>query len=192
MNDTNHLPAITIVESQRLKLRPITLNDAQALFNYAKNGKMTKYVPWTAHKNINDSINFINSLLKEYQQCTSLMWAVQLKDDKTNTMIGTCGFIRHFAHTKCLEIGYAFNPEVWGQGYAKEALLATIKYGFENTDSIRIEGSCVKENIASAQTMLSVGMQFEGISRSNFIKDGQVSDCKIFSIIRSDYCKGKK
>lgn len=187
MDDTNHLPAITIVESQRLKLRPITLNDAQALFNYAKNAKMTKYVPWKVHKNINDSINFINSLLKEYDKFTSLMWAVQLKDDKTNTMIGTCGFIRYFAHTKCLEIGYAFNPKVWGNGYAKEALLAAIKYGFEHTDSIRIEGSCVTENIASAQTMLSVGMQFEGISRSNFIKDGQVSDCKIFSIIRSEY-----
>lgn len=187
MNETNLLPTITIIESQRLKLRPITLNDQQALFNYAKNAKITKYVPWTVHKTITDSINFINSLLKEYQQRTALMWAVQLKADETNTIIGTCGFIRYFAHTKCLEVGYAFNPKLWGQGYAKEALLAVIKYGFENTDSIRIEGSCVTENIASAQTMLSVGMQLEGISRSNFIKDGKISDCQVFSIIRSEY-----
>ncbi|WP_395473374.1 GNAT family N-acetyltransferase [Spiroplasma endosymbiont of Nomada rufipes] len=189
MNDIDLLPAIPVLESQRLKLRPITLNDAQALFNYAKNENITKYVPWKAHKSINDSIGFINSLLQEYKQLSSLMWAVQLKDDETNTMIGTCGFIRYFTHTKCLEIGYAFNPKEWGKGYAKEALLTAIKYGFENTNSIRIEGSCVKENIASAKTMESVGMKFEGISRSNFIKDGKVSDCKIFSIIRSEYFK---
>lgn len=189
MNDIDHLPAIPVLESQRLKLRPITLNNACALFNYAKNENMTKYVPWKAHKSINDSIGFINSLLQEYKQFSSLMWAVQLKDDETNTMIGTCGFIRYFAHTKCWEIGYAFNPKEWGKGYAKEALLTAINYGFESTDSIRIEGSCVKENIASAKTMESVGMKFEGFSRSNFIKDGKVSDCKIFSIIRSEYFK---
>lgn len=189
MNDDHRLPVISVLETQRLKLRPINLNDAQALFNYAKNTKITKYVPWTPHKSINDSINYINTLLKEYQELNSLMWAVQLKADETNTIIGTCGFIRYFAHVKCLEVGYAFDHKMWGKGYAKEALSAVIKYGFENTDSIRIEGSCVKENIASAKTMESIGMQFEGISRSNFIKNGKVSDCKIFSIVRSDYFK---
>ena len=114
---------------------------------------------------------------------------MQLQVDNTNTIIGTCGFVRYFAHSKCLEVGYAFNRQCWGKGYAKEALAAIIKYGFENTDSIRIEGSCVKENIASAKTMASVGMQFEGIARSNFIKAGKISDCKIFSITRSDYFK---
>jgi len=189
MIDDNRLPIISILETQRLKLRPITLNDAPALFSYAKHEEVTKFVPWKAHKTIDDSIKYINALLVKYEDLSSLMWAVQLKDDKTNTIIGTCGFIRYFADTKCLEVGYAFNRKVWGKGYAKEALLAVIKYGFEHTDSIRIEGSCVKENIASAKTMESVGMQFEGISRNNFIKDGKISDCKIFAIISTDYFK---
>lgn len=114
------------------------------------------------------------------------MWAVQLKPDKTNTIVGNCGFVRYYGYSKCLEVGYAFNSKVWGNGYAKGALHAVIKYGFEVTDAIIIEGTCVVDNIGSAKTMSSVGMQFEGILRSNFIKDGKVSDCKIFSIVRSD------
>ncbi|WP_342276355.1 GNAT family protein [Spiroplasma endosymbiont of Nebria brevicollis] len=186
MNASKQLPIISTIESERLILRPITLDDAPALFNYARDEIVTKFVPWQPHKTIANSIKFIEFLLSEYEARSALMWAVQLRSDKTNTIIGTCGFIRYYEHTKCLEIGYAFNHKVWGKGYAKEALLAVIKYGFEVTDTIRIEGSCVVDNIGSAKTMSSVGMQLEGISRSNFIKDGKVADCKIFCIIRSD------
>lgn len=189
MSHEQRLPIIPILESTRLKLRPINLNDAHNLFAYAQKPIITKFVPWKTHNTIDDSISFINEILAEYKAQKSLMWAVQLKNDKSNTIIGTCGFIRYFADNKCLEIGYAFNSEVWGQGYAKEALLRTIKYGFEHTDTIRIEGSCVKENIGSAKTMASVGMRLEGILRSKFIKDNKISDCKIFSIIRTDYFK---
>lgn len=185
----NCLPIISSIETERLILRPITLEDAPALFNYAKNKTMTKFVPWHPHITIDDSIKFIKFLITKYQERSDLMWTVQLKSDKTNTIIGTCGFIRYYEHNKCLEVGYAFNPKMWGKGYAKEALFAAIKYGFENTDTIRIEGSCVIANIGSAKTMSSVGMQLEGILRSNFIKDGKVSDCNVFSIIRSEYFK---
>lgn len=186
MNDNEQLPIIVAMESKHLILRPITLDDAHGLFNYAKDEIVTKFVPWQPHKTIDDSIKFIQFLRLEYERRSALMWAVQLKSDKTNTIIGTCGFIRYYGYSKCLEVGYAFNSKVWGNGYAKEALHAVIKYGFEVTDAIRIEGTCVVDNIASAKTMISVGMQFEGILRSNFIKDGKVSDCKIFSIVRSD------
>lgn len=175
MNDNEQLPIIVAMDSKRLILRPITLDDAHGLFNYAKDEIVTKFVPWQPHKTIADSIKFIEFLRLEYERRSALMWAVQLKSDKTNTIIGTCGFVRYYGYSKCLEVGYA-----------KEALHAVIKYGFEVTDAIRIEGTCVVDNIGSAKTMSSVGMQFEGILRSNFIKDGKVSDCKIFSIVRSD------
>lgn len=172
------IPTLT---SSRIILRALNLNDAKSIFAYASSKAVAQYLFWDTHKTIDDSINFINEILKTKE----LTWGIQLKDNPA--IIGTCGFIDYNPITKCLKLGYALNQNYWNQGYTKEALMTIINYAFKNLDVIRIEGICVKENIASEKTMLSCNMIFEGILHDNFIKGNEIHDCKIFAITKRNY-----
>lgn len=181
---------IPTIESSRLILRAFTLNDAQDVFNYAKNEEITKYVFWNAHKTINDSINFIKEIINDFQDNKEIMWAIELKE--IAKVIGTIGFISHNAITKSLKIGYALNFDYWHKGYIKEALKTIITYAFNNLDVIRIEGVAVEENIGSQKVMLSCDMEFEGIIHDGFIKNNQILNCKLFAITKRNYLKNLK
>ncbi|MBE4704342.1 GNAT family N-acetyltransferase [Spiroplasma platyhelix] len=177
------IPTLT---SSRLILRALTLNDAESIFEYANNEAVAKYVFWEPHQTIEDSINFVSQINKSDE----LMWGIQLKDNPK--IIGTCGFITYNSITKCLTIGYALNQNYWTKGYTKEALSMLIDYAFNNLDTIRIEGICVVDNIASEKVMLSCNMEFEGILHDNFIKGTDIHDCKLFAITKRNYLANLK
>ncbi|MGL5268803.1 MAG: GNAT family N-acetyltransferase [Spiroplasma sp.] len=181
---------IPTLKSSRLILRALNLNDTEDIFAYAKNKQVAQYVFWDPHQNPNDSAKFIKETIVSYQKEKKLMWGVLLKD--INKLIGTCGFMAYYPTTKCLEIGYALNPEYWHKGYIKEALTTIIDYAFKQLDAIRIEGICVIENLASAKTMMSCDMEFEGILHDNFIKNNKIHHCKIFAITKRNYLKKAK
>lgn len=177
------IPTLT---GTRIILRPLTLNDASDIFAYANNPTVAQYVFWEPHTSIEDTKEFLKTILETKE----LMWGIQLKDEQK--IIGTCGFIAWNSITKCLTIGYALQQDYWQKGYTKEALQLIIDYGFNALDAIRIEGICVVENIGSEKTMLSCGMEFEGILHDNFIKGDQISDTKIFAITKRNYLKNLK
>lgn len=175
------------IKTPRLTLRAIKHKDVKAVFDYAQDKSLSKYVFWEPHQSLHDSKKFIKATIKQYQQPNKFMWAIELKDQ--NYMIGTCGVMNYYPENKVISIGYALNRKFWGKGYMKEALQATIDYIFNNLDIIRIEGICVTENIASEKTMASCKMIFEGILHDNFIKDNQIYDCKILAITKRNYFK---
>lgn len=177
------IPTLT---GTRIILRPLTLNDASDIFAYANNPAVAQYVFWEPHTSIEDTKEFLKTILNSKE----LMWGIQLKDEKK--IIGTCGFIAWNNITKCLTIGYALQQDYWQKGYTKEALQMIISYGFSTLNAIRIEGICVVGNTGSEKTMLSCGMEFEGILHDNFIKGNKISDTKIFAITKRNYLKNAK
>lgn len=178
------MPQIT---TPRLILRAIKHQDAKAVFAYAQDKTLSKYLFWQPHQSLHDSKRFIKATIKAYKEPNKFMWAIELKDQKK--MIGTCGVMRYYSANQTIEIGYALNPKFHNQGYMKEALQAVINYLFSNLTIIRIQGVCVTENLASEKTMTSCKMIFEGILHDNFIKDNQIYDCKILAITKRNYIK---
>lgn len=86
-----------ILETERLILRPITLDDAQACFSWNSDERVTKYMSYPTLTDISQTIEWIQSTLvdeKEYN------WAFVLKEE--NKVIGTGGI---YQVTKCKVIG---------------------------------------------------------------------------------------
>ena len=57
---------------------------------------------------------------------------------------------------------------------------------FENTDVLRIFAEPFAENAASCRVLEKAGFQLEGVLRRNAVKNGQVRDMRLYSLVRED------
>ena len=176
------MPALN---TDRLILRKISLDDTDDMYEYAKNKEITKYLTWSPHQSKSVTFEYISYLQTRYSAGEFYDWAVVHRD--SGKMIGTCGFTRFDFKNDGAEIGYVINPEYHGQGIATEALERVIKYGFENLALARIECRYMVENLASRKVMEKSGMTFEGIRRKGVLVKGEYRDIGICSITREEF-----
>ncbi|PKA17445.1 GNAT family N-acetyltransferase [Leptospira haakeii] len=64
--------------------------------------------------------------------------------------------------TPALEIGWRLDQNFWAKGYAKEAAIAALKFGFENSLSREIVSFTSRINHASRGVMNSIGLHYSG------------------------------
>ncbi len=185
MQPLDILSNLPTIETERLLLRKITLNDANDIFEYGSDPLVSQYTMWSTHTSIEDTKNFLRSLSKMYKKRELIDWGIVHKSEQK--LIGTCGYVEWSMNHSRAQIGYALSRKYWSQGYMSEAVSAIIDFGFREMSLNKIEARCAQENIASARVMEKVGMQLEGILRQQlFVKD-QYWDLKIYSILRDDF-----
>ncbi|MEM9330408.1 MAG: GNAT family protein [Pseudomonadota bacterium] len=80
-----------------------------------------------------------------------------------------------------IEVGYILKKSAWGMGYATEACLRLVQFGFENTDLQAIVATTDFDNLASQNVLKKSGFIFEGVRRS------YAEDCPGFRITRSQW-----
>lgn len=86
-------------------------------------------------------------------------WAVERRED--GAFLGFCGL--NIVVTACpvegeIEIGWRLREDVWGQGYAREAALATLRWAWLWTDAVRVIAMTVPSNHRSWGLMERIGM----------------------------------
>lgn len=182
------LANLPIIETERLLLRKITLNDASDMFEYASNPEVSEYTMWSTHTSIEDTKYFLKSLTKMYKRKELVDWGIVHKAEKK--FIGTCGYVEWSMTHSRAEIGYALSARYWREGYMSEAVNAIIEFGFREMLLNRIVGRCEVNNVASARVMEKVGMQLEGILRQQLFVKGRYWDLKIYSILREEFFDG--
>lgn len=78
------------------------------------------------------------------------------------------------------------NKDYWGKGYAREALLQILKYGFEEHGLNRIEAHINADNFASLKMHTKCGYKKEGILRQALYKHGEFKDVVVMSILKEE------
>ena len=181
----NHLGTQTL-ETPRLILRKITLQDSESLYKYASNKNVTKYMTWSAHKDINETKGLVTKWTQQYEENTFYHWAIALKE--TNEVIGLIGIAILTDNTLRAELGYWIGEEFWGQGIMTEALNKIIQFLFEKVNLNVICANHVPENPASGKVMQKANMLYEGtIKKSCLLSNGTITDRVTYSITKEDY-----
>ena len=125
------------METQRLILRPWTENDAESLYNYAKDPAIGPIAGWPPHTSVENSREIIRDILSAPET-----YAVVLKE--TNEPIGSVGIMFadgvHSAEMQDgdAEIGYWIGVPYWGQGLIPEAVQRLLKRCFVELDVKRV------------------------------------------------------
>ena len=149
------------LKTERLRLRKAKLADAEAIFcQYAQDPEVTKYVSWGAHKNIEETREYISMCLLAWDVGKAFHWVIECVED--NQVLGM--MIARVDAGKW-EMGYVLARKHWGRGYMTEALRGLIAWALKQKEIYRIWAVCDVDNAASARVMEKVGMQREGVLR---------------------------
>lgn len=175
---------IPVLESERLLLRPITIEDAEDIYEYATDKDVAEFVIWDVHKNKQETLDFINVALNQFSQKQSITWGLELKSEKK--IIGTIAFVNVYLNHECAEVGYALSKKYWNRGFVTEAIKAVIKYGFDELSLNRIEAHCEEANIGSWKVMEKAGMKYEGVLREKVFMKGRFRSMKMYSILKKE------
>ncbi len=172
------------LETPRLFLRALTLEDAPAVFDYAKNPNVSRFTQWEPHLSIQDTYAFFaDYVFPRYRSQNPEPFGIALKTDP-GKIVGTVGCFWASRESRCLELAYAISEPLWGKGLVPEAAAATIEQAFRETNATRIQARCVVENTASARVMEKVGMTREGTLRSALWYRGRFWDMHLYALTR--------
>lgn len=100
--------------------------------------------------------------------------------------IGYFGFWRIEKEHCRAEIGYALNPEFWGNGYMLETMNRLIDFGFNNLKIHSIEANVNQENLSSIRLLEKLNFKKEAHFRENYLFDGKFIDSIIYSLLETD------
>lgn len=176
---------IPTLQTPRLILRKMRLDDAADLFEYASDPEVSTYTTWGPHTSIQDSLEFLTRILSLYEGGQLADWGIEHKSD--GKFIGTCGFAEWSPYHSRGEIGYAMSRKYWGQGLMTEAAREIIAFGFTQMQLNRVEARCIVANVGSARVMEKAGMTYEGILREQMYAKGDYHDLKIYSILKREW-----
>lgn len=129
-----------------------------------------------------DGTDYISSMLSADENET-FAFAITL-DEKVIGSIG--GFRQGNIHRQTAELGYCIAEEYWGRGIMTEAIKQICAYVFEKSDIIRIYAEPFAYNTASCRVLEKAGFQYEGTLRNNAVKNGEVIDMKMYSLLKTE------
>ena len=173
------------LETQRLRLRRLTMRDAQDIYSYSCDPQVARYVLWDAHRNIGESRGYLRYMLRKYRLGEPASWGIEWK--ATGQIIGTIGFMWIQRENASAEVGYSLSRAFWNQGIMTEALKELIRYGFRSLNLNRIEAQHETENPASGAVMRKCGMRREGTLRQRLLNKGRFVDVELYAILRRDF-----
>ncbi|WP_395061563.1 GNAT family N-acetyltransferase [Flavobacterium sp.] len=152
-----------VLETERLIFRPLELSDAEAMFAMDNNPIVHKYLWQTPTQTIEETIKIIEMVQKQYVDNNIGRFATILKE--TNEFIGWTGIKLVNDHvengnTNFYDYGYRLNEKFWNKGYAIEASLMWLEYGFNQMKIDKMNAYTHAENGASNHILQKVGMKF--------------------------------
>ena len=171
------------IKTERLMLRAWTVDDAEAMFDYAKSPLVGPAAGWKPHESIEETTAYLKQTIEDNDT-----WALVLQAE--NRVIGSVGL--HQSNIRSVrEIGYVMHPAYWGNGYMIEAVKAVLAFAFEDLrlDAVRVRH--YPNNVRSRNVIQRCGFQYEGtIRKSTQIYDGSVMDSCCYSMTRQEWESG--
>lgn len=174
------------IETKRLILREFNEDDFLSMHTYASDPEVSKYLPWGPNSE-DDTEMFLDIIIKYQLDSPRYDYEIAVVRKEDNKLIGACAIHVSNPNNKEGWIGYCYNQEYWGNGYASEAAEVIIEFGFKHLNLHRIFATCDPENIGSSKVLENIGMSKEGRLRENKYQKGKWRDSFLYSFLEQEY-----
>jgi RimJ/RimL family protein N-acetyltransferase len=150
-----------ILETERLRLRPFTTDDASFVLTLLNEPSFLRFIGDKKVRNLDDARQYLlNGPIASYNVHGFGILLVELKD--TNIPIGMCGLIKREELPEP-DIGFAFIPDYWRQGFAFEAATAVMNDARERLKLTNILAIVNPDNESSIKLLERLGLKFERV-----------------------------
>ena len=175
------------LRTDRLELRPFTVDDLDDAYRYMSDPAIVRYLYWEVRDRAE-----VRAFLAE----RALQGTLDREGDRlylalvlpvTGQVIGEVMLHWSSREHRQGEIGFVLGPDFHGKGYAREAALVALELGFDLLGLHRIVGRCDANNVASASLMERLGMRRE----AHFIHDeffkGEWGDTLVYAMLDDEW-----
>lgn len=150
---------LTVLETDRLALRRATLADAPFILDLLNQPSYIEFIGDRGVRTLAQAETAIQErLLASYARHGFGLYIVTLK--ATGEPLGLTGLIRREGLDD-VDLGYAYLPQYWGQGYAYEAAAAVLAYGRATLGLPRIVAIVSPHNARSIRVLEKLGLRYE-------------------------------
>jgi RimJ/RimL family protein N-acetyltransferase len=153
------LATLPELQTARLVLRRLDFDDAPFIVGLLNQPSFLANIGDRGVRNVDDAHRYLREgPMAMYEKFGFGLWHVSRRSDGAS--IGMCGLLRRDIFPDA-DLGYAFLPEYWGQGYAFEAAGAVVKHASEKFGLRRLIAVVSEGNLASIRVLEKSGMKFE-------------------------------
>lgn len=143
------------IETRRLWLRWPRLADAPAMERYCARWEVARYTSRIPHPYPKGSAERFVYAAREANALGRELTLVMTPTSAPAKTIGTISLERRGADR--LTLGYVLAPEVWGRGFATEAVSAMVKAAFRLTAAQEVDANVAVANVASRRVLEKAG-----------------------------------
>ena len=143
----------THLETDRLLLRPMTVDDLRDYHEYTSNSELLRY-DYPEHESIEESLE---SLVTWNLSQPLGRYGIELKAD--NRLIGNISLRVNAEEDTVAEIGYTLHPAYHAKGYATEAAQALLRLAQQIPTIKTVVGHVDNRNLASIRVLEKLGME---------------------------------
>ncbi len=169
--------------TERLVLRPVEAQDAEAIFKYRSDSETNKYQGW-----IPETIEEVDSFMKKISpeiNIADTWFQFVIIDNENSDIIGDLGI--HFLDDEQAELGCTLEKKKHGKGYATEALKLAMDYLFNKLNKHRIIGSIDPQNLKSIGLVERLGFRKEAHFKESLFINGEWVDDIVYAILRKEW-----
>ncbi|WP_240700237.1 GNAT family N-acetyltransferase [Sphingomonas gei] len=170
-----------VLETARLRLRPGTPADAEALHPAFADPEMMRWWSNPPHHSVEQTRADLAQRAPEWRR-----WIITLKEDGRAIGFVAVGEKRQ---GNVSEIGYLLRREYWGTGIAAEAATRVIDQLFAEGQR-RVFADTDPDNVASRRLLERLGFKLEGVLRGEWETHIGVRDTTLYGLLREDWHGG--
>ncbi|MEP2102192.1 MAG: GNAT family N-acetyltransferase [Parasphingorhabdus sp.] len=174
--------SFAVLTTERLRLRPLRVDDADALHPAFADEDLMRWWSSGPHKTVAETREYV------MQNCDGTRWQTwAITTTQDDTALGWVVFIRSLDRPNVREIGYILNRPAWGTGIAREAVGRVIQFGFEELGLRRIYADVDPDNLASIKLLKIWGFQQEAHLRQEWETHIGIRDSLIFGLLQDEW-----
>ena len=171
-----------VIQLDGIVLRKISLeDDNENFFHYITKPQVTAYLSADDVPTDLDSSRLeLGYWARLFEYRNSFYWTIA--EEKSNKMIGTCGFNHWNKGQRRTEISYDLNYDYWGKGIMTQAIKAIVDFASNEMKVQRIQGTVELDNMPSIRVLEKAGFTRESILKQYGVLNGQVRDFYMYAL----------
>jgi len=176
-----------ILEGQRVRLEPLQLSHAAALYSVCQDPEIWRYMSYKQPTSLSEMEAWIALALDAQERGTDVPFAII--DRNAGHALGSTRYLNIMSKDRGLEIGWT-----WLTGTARRTYVNTeckyllLRHAFETLGAIRVQLKTDSRNVTSQRAIERIGAVKEGVLRNHVIMpDGYYRHSVYYSIVESEW-----